>query len=461
MYTNQKLTKIKETFDLYNYVHSEKNNWEFEYNRNQFARFVAENFDLLSSWWNIFQFHTSWKDYGLRKSMNKYEVEKLVIELMEELLEIENIKTNDKTTIISFLLTHCESEELRNKLEKKVQEWNLLFLSNKVINITTREEREYQKDDFALTKLPYGTHQIESDSLPLERLAFLDSILDWWESPADIAEFLQEYLWWLLVPSTKYEKALLLRWSGSNWKWCLVETIKHVVWEENSTSLGLHEINKDQNLHLLLWKLVFIDSDLNNSIQLDSWIIKKLVSWEAILAKEVYKRPICFTPYARLLLCTNSLPYIKNIDKSISRRFVFLHLKKSFTENPDPNLKIKLKKEAPQIFARAIQGLKRLEKRWHFDVPKCLKEDLETYIKESDSVEMFLQYGNLQKGPNLYIPSRNLFNMYEWYCRCNWYKPLWSRKLIDRLEAKWYEKHRTARDRWILGLWWDPFEIPI
>lgn len=98
----------------------------------------------------------------------------MVIELLEDLLELENVKPHDKNHMVSFLLTHCESEELRNKLEKKMQTGNLLFLKDKVVEIATRTIRKYKKEDFALSKLPYGIDEIESTLLPENWFNFLD-----------------------------------------------------------------------------------------------------------------------------------------------------------------------------------------------------------------------------------------------------------------------------------------------
>lgn len=97
----------------------------------------------------------------------------------------------------------------------------------------------------------------------------------------------------------------------------------------------MHEINRDQNLYLLFGKLALVDSDMQQSVQIDSGIIKKLVSGESILGKVVYQKPISFAPRARLLLATNELPYLRSVDNSIARRFIFLHLKQSFFGRED------------------------------------------------------------------------------------------------------------------------------
>jgi phage/plasmid-associated DNA primase len=54
-------------------------------------------------------------------------------------------------------------------------------------------------------------------------------------------------------------------------------------------------------------------------------------------------------------MATNELPYVKTIDDSIKRRFVFLQLKQSFKGKEDVTLIDKIITEKEAIFARAIQ----------------------------------------------------------------------------------------------------------
>jgi putative DNA primase/helicase len=242
-----------------------------------------------------------------------------------------------------------------------------------------------------------------------------------------------------------------------NWKWTIVDVLTHVIWKENVVWVWLHEIAKEQNILLLLGKLVSFDADMHSSTQLDSGTVKKLISWELVVGKKVYQPPICFSNYAKLILCTNTLPHLNNIDKSITRRFVMLHLKKSFTDNPDVELKKKLKSEAQMIFSRAIVWLKRLVKRGRFNVPLCLKNTVEEYVKESDSVAMFLDEWELETWPDLFISNSAIYNVYKCYCEMNGYRPLGMRRLVDRLVTKWFQRHRTSQARWVKGIGHEDF----
>jgi len=203
--------------------------------------------------------------------------------------------------------------------------------------------------------------------------------------------------------------------------------------------------------------VALIDADMQQWVQLDSWIIKKIISWENIKGRALYKDPITFSPYTKLLLATNDLPRLKSADQSIKRRFVFLHLKNSFIWREDYWLKDRLKKEKEEIFIRAIQWLKRLLARWHFQIPKELQDDLTSFIKENDSVEQFLESWSVVQWGELFISNKILYNSYSWFCKENWYKPLSLIKLWRRLVNKWYRKYTTWKDRWFKGMGWEEF----
>jgi putative DNA primase/helicase len=73
-----------------------------------------------------------------------------------------------------------------------------------------------------------------------------------------------------LVTDTKYQKALLLYGSGANGKGVFLSAIRNLLGFNNCSNVGLHEINNAQNLYNLFGKLVNIDSDMQQDVQLDS-----------------------------------------------------------------------------------------------------------------------------------------------------------------------------------------------
>lgn len=423
---------------------------------NLFAKYLLKKHSFRASNGALFRC-----DDGIWKPVHKELTEKIIVEEMEKyLLQFTKmVKTVDKWHILQFLYNHAESETMANKLHcKHTHEINL---KDCILDVEKWQFRPYRKSDYKFHKLGYdsSTLQCKIKANPVVWLRFLDDILEGWKSKEKIIEFLQEFFGLMFIPSAKYEQWVLFYGTGANGKGVLLDVLKNIVWEENCSSVGLHEMNKDQNVFLLFGKLVNFDSDMNHNVQLDSSQIKKIVSGESIVGKVVYQKPIIFAPYARLLIATNEMPYIKGSDHSIKRRFVFIHLKQSFIGREDPNLKQKLNEEKEEIFLWAIEGLKRLLKRDRFNIPEDLKNEMDKFIKENDSVAMYLESWSVEIRKDLFIPNPSLYNSYSVFCKRCGMKPVSLRKLGDRLVQKWFLRHNDWKSRWHKWLWWDNLYI--
>lgn len=423
-------------------------------NHDEFAKYLVDRFDIWSYRENFF-IYNYWNKKWIRHPLDKQYLKNLIMKQLKANLAhiIRNFKTNDLNNTFDFMSTYANNEQLGEVLNSRND--TEINLYDGILDVNSMKIRDYLKEDYKFHKLPYSRNIFENYSEPTRMLNFLNEILEWHSSPSQIIDFLQEYIWWLFIANTSYEKALLICWSWANGKWVLLWIIKELLgWPTNCSSIWLHEINKDQYLYNLIGKLANIDSDMQQNVQLDSGIIKKLVSGEFISAKSVYKQPIEFKPYSRLLIATNELPFLKTIDNSIRRRFVFLDLKKSFYGKENPKLKIEILEEKNDIFVWAIKWLVRLLNRWCFVVPKELEDELEQFIKENDTVELFLDEWIVEKKEGTKIHNKDLYPLYKLFCNDCWYKPLSPKRFNKRLRDKWFRSDPDDRDTtWRYFLW--------
>ena len=420
-------------------------------NHNEFAKYMISKFNLASTQKNLFVYDYENKKW-IRQPLEKEYVEKLIMQQLEYLLSyvISNFKITDLKHTLDFMIANANTDEIKEWLF--AQSINEINLFDGILDLETKQIRDYIKEDYKFQKLPYSREVFDNYSEPKQFLNFLNEILEWHEDTQEIISFLQEFIGRLFIANTKYEKALLVYWSGANWKGVLLSIIREILGIQSCSSIWLHEINKDQYLYNLIGKLANVDSDMQQNVQLDSWIIKKLVSWENISAKSVYKQPIEFKPYCRLLIATNELPYLKTIDNSIRRRFIFLHLKQSFYGKENPNLIDEILEEKNDIFVWSVMWLTRLLERWNFLIPKELEQELERFIKENDSVELFLDDWEVERNDEGKIYIKYLYSHYKNYCLDNWLKPLSKRTLSRRLSEKWFKKDKDCQWRYFLWL---------
>lgn len=109
--------------------------------------------------------------------------------------------------------------------------------------------------------------------------------------------------------------------------------------------------------------------------------------------------------------------------------------------------------ERDQIFARAMEGLKRLLSRKKFKVPEEVKQEINEYIRENDSIELYLEEsGWIEVNSNAYVSSGELMISYQKYCEFNGLKPVWLKKMLERLKMKGFYRFNNWSLRGVKGL---------
>jgi len=418
----------------------ESGNWSVRVNYSAFAKFLVEEKDIASSSWNVFIYNRYWKDAWIRHKIDKYTFESYVRNWMDQYLWYKKncFSKQNKNELIDAIFDYSHSEKLNNILLE--QNSTEVCLKDCILDIKTRQTHNYRKEDFKFNKFQYSLLDLDKYN-PTKFLKFLDEILDWYWDKEKIIQLIQEYMGLLAIPYIKFEKALLIYWSWCNGKWVLLNLIQKILWDDNCSTISLHEIKEQQYLYGMIDKLANIDFDVKDKVRLDDWTIKKIISWEKVSAKVLYKNPIQFKPICRLLIATNILPYIKSIDDSITRRFIFIHLKNSFKDRINVNLLNEIMEEKSEIFAWMIQWLKRLLNRWYFNIPESLIDELNNFIERNDIVLQFIkddQY--IIQDSKWYISLWVLYDSYKYYCYENGYKALWKHNFDERVEKLWFEK---------------------
>lgn len=436
---------LKEYLDLIDSLLVRGKAWWITINHNAFSQYFLHKYDIASVDGNLFQYQD-----GVRKLLNQHYVQKMIIDEIDFLIStlISQTKVTDKNNIYDLLLSNGYNEDLKQKLH--LQESHCINLKDGIYDPVKKTIIPYQKEYYKIQKFEYPYAIFQTYKEPTKRLSFLGDILDGYSDKESIISFLQEFIGYTCTTSTKFERALLIYGSGANGKGVFLSVVKHIIGESNYSSIGLHEISNPQNLYTLFGKLANIETDMSHGVQLDNFIIKKIVSWEKLLAKPLYKQPLEFVPIAKLLVATNELPFIKSIDNAIRRRFAFLELKKSFYGKEDPGLIDKLIKEKDDIFVRSIQWLERLLNRWFFEIPQELKNLLEVFIKENDPVSSFIEDMNIQKSDTSKVSNANLYARFWIYCKQNGIRKPTKRIFNQSLKNKWFQEFRESNTRWFL-----------
>ena len=316
-----------------------------------------------------------------------------------------------------------------------------------------------QSDDVVLVNLGNGTFEISKDKQVLraaDRRDFITyqlpfdydqtatcplfmSYLNTVQPDLDRQKILAEYLGYLFIKAStlKLEKTLLLYGSGANGKSVFFEVVNALLGgTENVSSYSLQNLTNENGYFraMLANKLVNYASEING--KLETSIFKQLVSGEPVEARLPYGEPFTLTNYAKLIFNCNELPKDVEQTQAYFRRFLIVPFDVTIPEAlQDKELSRKIiDHELSGVFNWILEGLKRLLVQKAFTHSEAVKNQIEIYKKQSDSVQMFLDEEGYEKSIDVYEEFKTIFSLYRYYCSESGYRSVSKRTFSDRLK---------------------------
>ena len=300
---------------------------------------------------------------------------------------------------------------------------------------------------------------------PTKWLEFLDGLL----IPEDILT-LQEYLGYLLIPSTKAQKMLVMTGKGGEGKSRIGLLLKKLFGEaSHSESILRIETNRFASANLE-YKLVMVDDDLNMVALPETRNIKSIATAEDRLCIErknkqavqglLYVRFICFgngnlvaahddsdgfnRKDSRFTYIRNSIFAIcnpTNVANDINvglrwRRQILITVKDRDPARVDnPFLIEELSEERPGILLWMLEGLHRLlANRYQFTISERSRRNLEAAMADSDNLTQFMQAtAYVRFKPDTEERSTYLYRAYTKWCEDNLESPVPQKKFSQFL----------------------------
>lgn len=279
---------------------------------------------------------------------------------------------------------------------------------------------------------------------------YLDDIFRDDEDRAEKVQFVIEWLGLCLIPDTSYEKFVVCVGEGGNGKSVLLKLMPELVGLENVYSAPIERLGNRRALAELDGKLLLTSSEINENTVMDDGILKQIVSGDTIEAERKYEHPFTFVPYTRIMLATNHLPKLQDVTHAFFRRLVMLKFNRNFTaDEMDLELSSKLRAELSGIFAMAVSGLRSLQARGQFIVPKSSISASKQYREDSDTIKMFADEALLPDDTNKGVRPASVYDLYRKYCNTFGYEVANNIVLGKRLKQLGFNKVRSnGKDYW-------------
>lgn len=213
---------------------------------------------------------------------------------------------------------------------------------------------------------------------------------------SDTIPTLCEWFGYSLIPSTRYEKAVILTGTGANGKSKFLELYQLFIGENNVSNVALQELENNRfKLAQLQGKLANVYADIPSQAMDKTNVFKTIVSGDRVSAEFKGRDSFDFKPFARLTFSANELPKSTDLTDGYFRRLIIVDFPNTFGKNgipKDPHImdKLSTEEELSGLLNMALEGLQRLEVQGEFTENQSTIDAIEQYKRDIDPLVSFI-----------------------------------------------------------------------
>lgn len=237
----------------------------------------------------------------------------------------------------------------------------------------------------------------------------------------DVWSLIEEILGWCLIPTRRFEQAVMLQGEGENGKSVFLDLVGYLLGEANVSNVALQDLEESRFRAAELYgKLANAFADLDARGLQSSSMFKTLTTGDIITAERKFAQPFTFRSYAKLLFSANKIPSSRDRTHAFYRRWLIIPFTRTFdgvgsNPKPDKGLRGKLQEELAGILNRALKGLQRLASNEAFTQPKSVIEAKQAYVRSNDNVRAFMEECVIAD-THATIVKKEFYAVYEHWC---------------------------------------------
>ena len=302
----------------------------------------------------------------------------------------------------------------------------------------------------------FTTNMVNATYDPLAYDEVVDKTIDKLvQNDSELRLVMEEMIGYCLLPTARFQKALLLTGGGSNGKSTFLEMLSEFLGSENVSSLSLSELNHNFKLSEITSKLANIGDDISGEYLEDTSIFKKLVTGEDITVDKKNEQPYKLRNTAKLIFASNDLPMSSDKSDGMERRLTIVPFNARFRttdEDYDPFIIDKLTSDNARSYLLnlGISGAKRLFEQNGFTESQVAKNVLREYQIENNNVLGFLEVHDIEDGRDVV----STFEVYQLWCAQNGIQPYKRTRFVKLVrESSEYTNVNTTRGGVNVQIW--------
>jgi putative DNA primase/helicase len=317
-------------------------------------------------------------------------------------------------------------------------------LANGLLDLETGELRDHDPDVLSTIQLPVAWRP-DATAPTYER--FVSEVLPGCEDLVD------ELLGYALYPSNPFQVAVLGLGSGSNGKSKFMRLVEALLGPANYSSVTLQAFSENRFAAADLYgMLANICGDLDARAVKRTDVFKMLTGGDTITAEHKYSRGFKFRSFATCFFLANEPPLTTDQSHAFFRRWIILPFDRTFTAgvDADPAMGDKLVAEVEGVLVHAVNGLRRLLERGHFDLPKSVVKANGEYRARLDTVQTFVE-DCCTVGPERWVSKVDLYRWYREWAKESGHlpmsRPTFNQRLQDHLSDQIKSGPKREGDR--------------
>jgi P4 family phage/plasmid primase-like protien len=364
----------------------------------------------------------------------------------------ETLGRDASTHVVAEVEGHIQRSTLVDRGEFD-RDPDILNVKNGLLNLVTGELKSHSEDHLSTIQIPVNYD-------PCARCHRIMKFLTQTLSRESISLIVRMF-GYVIVHSTRYEKAFMFVGTGSNGKGTVIKLVEAFVGSHNCSHVSLQELDADRFAAADLYgKLVNTCADLKVDRLLNTGMFKTLVSGDTIRAQKKHKPSFTFRNYATLVYSANKIPESDDKTYAFYKRWVIINFDRLFEGDDRDNTlieKLTTQEELSGLLNLALVGLRKLrqEGRFAYMPIERIKRQYET---GANDVAAFLESECIVRteDPGWYTRTTRLYSAYFGYCKSNGKRPLemnvFGKELADRGIVKHRVRNTVSRDYYYIGI---------
>ena len=317
---------------------------------------------------------------------------------------------------------------------------------------------------FSLCVIPYD---FDPD---LQSELLLPTLKDLFNDDEDVIQHLQEWYGYQLTADMSMEKMMLFTGRTRCGKGTVLEAMSGMLGRQQCISTDFQSLASQFGRVPLVGKLAATlgDAKTPRSGEADAALetVLRIVGRDPIQIRPLYQQGYDAYLSTRFTIAMNGLPSFTDHAKALASRMCIIDFPNCYEGREDPTLKTRLKQdaEAGKLVVWALEGLKSLRRRGHFEIPEVSKGTLQDMISITSPISTFVDECCLLEDPTAITSTQMLYETFQRWCGENGRKaggntmfirnvlaecPSVSKKRTQETGRREYEYHGLELQSWV------------